>query len=265
MEKIYLFLVSLNPDVLNVAILTILFTLEQLFSNSASFSKRGPHLVNNVFLQLSYTVLNYGLAFFFVKCFDWITANNIGVFNMISVPGYVKMIVGILGIDLVNYWAHRLYHTMEIFWRLHRVHHSDTALDSSSAYRFHPFDAILDNVSAVFAAVLFGLDPSIIIIWLILYLPVLVLHHSKFVMPPWFDKTVGLIIVSPNLHKIHHHQVQEFTDSNYGLLFIFWDKLFKTFKRIPVHEIKFGLEEFDQPQRQQAWFLLKSPFINLKK
>jgi len=265
MNNIYDFLATVNPDIFIAIVLTALFTLEQLFFNAPSFSKRAPHLVTNILLQAGYTILNYGLALLVVKFFDWISVNKIGLFNIISIPNYIKIPLGILSLDFVNYWAHRLYHSLEVFWRLHRVHHSDTTLDTSSAYRFHPLDAVLDNCAGIVAALLFGFDPFVLIIWLILYIPVLVLHHSKFIMPNWFDKTFGLIIVSPNFHKIHHHQLQEFTDSNYGLLFIFWDKIFKTFKKIPVSEIKFGLKEFDDSKRQQIGFLLKSPFLNLKK
>lgn len=265
MQKIFNFLVNVNPDICIAIVLAALFTLEQLFSNVQAFSKRAPHLLTNVLLQAGYTLLNYGLAWIVVKCFDWISVNHIGLFNIVSIPFFLKVFIGIFCIDFVNYWAHRLYHNLEIFWRLHRVHHSDTALDTSSAYRFHPFDAFLDNAAAIVAMFIFGLDPSSLIIWFIFYIPVLVLHHTKFIMPNWFDKSFGLIIVSPNFHKIHHHQLQEFTDSNYGLLFIFWDKLFKTFKKIPVSEIKFGLKEFDNSNNQKLGFLLKSPFVNLKK
>lgn len=209
--------------------------------------------------------MNLGLATLVVKCFTWADTNKFGLFNMIHIPYYLKVILGVLCIDMVNYWAHRLYHTWGLFWRLHRVHHSDTIMDSSTTYRFHPLDAILDNLAGITAVLIFGLDGSIMILWLILYLPLLVLHHSNFIMPNWFDKIFGKVIVSPNFHKIHHHQHQAFTDSNYGLIFIFWDKLFKTYSRLPVKEIKYGLKEFDKSNRQTFWFLLKSPFFNVKK
>jgi sterol desaturase/sphingolipid hydroxylase (fatty acid hydroxylase superfamily) len=138
-------------------------------------------------------------------------------------------------------------------------------MDSSTTYRFHPLEALGDNLAAIVAAFMFGLDGTVLVFWLIVYMPLLVLHHTDVIMPKWFEKTFGRVIVSPNLHKIHHHQQQVFTDSNYGLLFIFWDKLFNTYKELPVEEIKYGLEEFDNPERQTFWYLLKSPFINLKK
>jgi len=265
MEKIFDYITNINPDIFMAVILACLFSLEQLLSSVASLFKRTPHLLNSILLQIGYVLLNYGLATLVVKSLNWTDANKFGLFNIIQVPYYLKVIFGVLCIDLVNYWAHRLNHTWELFWRLHRVHHSDTIMDSSTTYRFHPLDALLDNFASVVVALIFGLDGTILVFWLILYMPLLVLHHTNFIMPKWFDRTFRKIIVSPNFHKIHHHQQQEFTDSNYGLMFIFWDKLFKTFKKIPVDEITYGLSEFDKPDRQKFWFLLKSPFIDVKK
>lgn len=246
-------------------ILACLFSLEQLFSNVASLYKRSGHLLGNLVLQAGYILFNLGLATVVVDIINWVDVHQIGLLNLMHMPFWVKLILGVLCIDLTNYWSHRLAHTWELFWRLHRVHHSDTIMDSSTTYRFHPLDALLDNAASVTAVLIFGLDGSILIFWLILYMPLLVLHHTNFIMPKWFDKSFGQIIVSPNFHKIHHHQEQVYTDSNYGLLFIFWDKLFKTFQRIPVSTIQYGLSEFDKPERQTCWYLLKSPFINPKK
>ena len=265
MEKTYEYITTINPDIFLAAILTLLFSVEQIFFSAKSLLKRSEHLLGNIFLQLGYIIMNFGLVTLVIKALDWAAKEGIGLFNWISVPFYLQVIAGVLGIDLVNYWAHRLNHKWALLWRLHRVHHSDTIMESSTTYRFHPLDALLDNFSSFVAAFIFGIDGSILIFWLILYMPLLVLHHTNFIMPNWFDITFGKIIVSPNFHKIHHHQQQEYTDSNYGLIFIFWDKLFKTFKKIPVNDIRYGLLEFDNADRQRFWFLLKSPFIDVKK
>jgi sterol desaturase/sphingolipid hydroxylase (fatty acid hydroxylase superfamily) len=136
-------------------------------------------------------------------------------------------------------------------------------MDSATAFRFHPLDALLDTATAVGAGAIFGLDSSIILFFFFLYLPLLFAQHSNFIFPAWTDKLLGSIFAVPNFHKVHHHQQQEFTDSNYGNLFIFWDKLFGTFKFLPVKEIKFGLEEFDDQKKQTAWYLIKSPFLKI--
>ncbi len=265
MEIIYQYITTINPDIFLAVILTLLFSVEQIFFSTKSFLKRSPHLIGNIFLQIGYIIMNFGLATFVIKVLDWAANEHIGLFNWISVPFYLQVIAGVVCIDLINYWAHRLNHTWALLWRLHRVHHSDTTMDSSTTYRFHPLDAFLDNLAAIVAAFMFGLDGTVLVFWLIVYMPLLVLHHTDVIIPKWFDKIFGRVIVSPNLHKIHHHQQQVFTDSNYGLIFIFWDKLFNTYKELPVEEIKYGLEEFDNPERQTFWYLLKSPFINFKK
>lgn len=124
------------------------------------------HPLNSILLQASYFVINFFLATLVVMCFEWIDKNHIGLFNLINIPYYVEVVLGIFLVDFVNYWTHRLNHNVELFWRLHRVHHSDTLLDSATAYRFHPLDAILDNIAGVAAAILFGLNPTILILGL---------------------------------------------------------------------------------------------------
>lgn len=265
MGKWYQFLTQLNPDLFMALVLALLFSAEQLFSRVQPIQKRAPHLFHNVLLQAGYFLVNFLLAYFLVFCLNWTATHKFGLFYHLLVPYWLQVITGVIFIDFINYWEHRLNHNWSLFWRLHRVHHSDTIMDSSTTYRFHPLDAVLDNIAALAAVFLLGIDGAILLLWLILYIPLLVLHHAAYIMPGWFDKTFGQVFVSPNIHKIHHHQEQRFTDSNYGLMFIIWDKLFGTYQRIPVQEIKFGLKEFDEPARQKFWFLLKSPFLNLKK
>ncbi|GAC1603791.1 MAG: hypothetical protein NVS3B25_32660 [Hymenobacter sp.] len=148
---------------------------------------------------------------------------------------------------------------------MHRVHHSDTRPDSTTAFRFHPLDAVLDSAMALAAAAVFGLDLDNVLCFFLLYLPLTFSRHSTLVFPAWTDTLLGKVVVLPNLHKVHHHQKQEFTDSNYGFIFIFWDRLFGTFKQLPVDQIDYGLAEFDAPHKQRLGYLLKSPFVQVKR
>jgi sterol desaturase/sphingolipid hydroxylase (fatty acid hydroxylase superfamily) len=241
----------------------IFFSIEQLFSTGFKFNKRIQHLLHCLLLQFGYVVVSFFLAFVMVACFQWFEENRVGLLYHIAVPFSLKIVIGLLCFDFTFYWAHRSYHVLPLFWRLHRVHHSDIHMDSATAFRFHPLDALLDTATAVGAGAIFGLDSSIILFFFFLYLPLLFAQHSNFIFPAWTDKLLGSIFAVPNFHKVHHHQQQEFTDSNYGNLFIFWDKLFGTFKFLPVKEIKFGLEEFDDQKKQTAWYLIKSPFLKI--
>ena len=264
MEALFQKLISINTDILALTLLTIFFTLEQIINRASLSLKRIPHLLHGIPLQAGYMLINFSLAFMVVYCVQWIGENQIRLFNQIQIPFAFKVIIGVFCIDFVSYWFHRGYHTFSVLWRFHRVHHSDTNMDSATFFRFHPFDWFLDNSSVLVATFIFGLDLNIVVFNFILYLPLFLAHHSLFVFPEWFDRTIGKIIVSPNFHKVHHHQNQVYTDSNYGNIFIFWDKLFGTYKTLPVSEIKYGLKEFDTEERQNFWFLLKSPFINVK-
>jgi sterol desaturase/sphingolipid hydroxylase (fatty acid hydroxylase superfamily) len=257
-------IVSVNTDLIWITLLTICFTAEQVIQQDL-LKKKLKHFLHGIPLQAGYMLMNLGLAYLVVNSVEWINKQEIGLFNLIKIPYILKIVLGVIGIDLVAYWFHRSYHTIPLLWRLHRVHHSDTHMDSATYLRFHPFDWLLDNSALLTAAFLFGLDMNIIAFDFILYLPLFMAHHSSFIFPEWFDKTFGKLIVSPNFHKVHHHQEQTFTDSNYGNIFIIWDKLFGTYKYLPLTSIKYGLEEFDTEERQSFWFLLKSPFMNIKK
>jgi sterol desaturase/sphingolipid hydroxylase (fatty acid hydroxylase superfamily) len=265
MEAYFLKIVNFDQNILVLILLTFFFSLEQLFSSNINFKKGFLHLLNSIILQIGYTIVNFGFAFVMVACFNWISEYHIGLFNQIHIAYPIKVLVGIFCIDFTYYWTHRLYHISPLFWRLHRVHHSDTGMASDTSFRFHPFDALLDGSSSILAAAIFGLDINIIIFFFVLYLPILFAQHSNFIFPNWTDKILGKIIMSPNFHKVHHHQKQEYTDANYGNIFVLWDKVFRTYKELPLSEIKYGLEEFDEPKKQSAWYLIKSPFINIER
>ena len=264
MDSILTLIKSIDTDYLFVILLAVLFTIEQILEKGDTIKQNSVHLFHSVLLQAGYIALNIALAFIFVLVFDWVSANNIGMFNQFEIPYILKIAIGILALDFVGYWTHRFNHKWHLFWRLHRVHHSDTKMDSSTSFRAHPLDVILDNASVLLGGILFGLDINIIVLRWILYMPLFVVHHTSYTFPKWVDDFFGTIFVTPNLHKIHHHQDQEFTDSNYGNVFIFWDKLFGTYKELPVEAIKYGLVEFEDPKKQTAWYLFISPFINIK-
>lgn len=265
MDNIITFLTGLNTDFLFVSLLAVFFTIEQLLEKGAKLKQNSIHLFNSVLLQAGYILLNIAAAFVFVLVFDWVVSKNIGLLNLFNIPYTLKILIGILALDFVGYWTHRLNHFWPLVWRLHRVHHSDTKMDSSTSFRAHPFDMFLDNASVIAGGILFGLDINIIILRWIIYMPLFVAHHTSYTFPSWVDTFFGKVFVTPNLHKIHHHQNQEYTDSNYGNIFIVWDKLFGTYKELPVNEIKYGLMEFEGSRKQSFWYLLKSPFINIKR
>jgi sterol desaturase/sphingolipid hydroxylase (fatty acid hydroxylase superfamily) len=145
------------------------------------------------------------------------------------------------------------------------VHHSDTTMDSTTTFRFHPLELILIyQTGNIITAGIFGTDIiSMTLYYFIIYI-FFFFEHSNLNYPRWLNNSFGLFFVMPDHHRVHHHQKQFYTDSNFADIFILWDRIFGTFKLIPVEEIKYGLEEFDQEEKQTFLYLMKSPFIDIK-
>ena len=137
-------------------------------------------------------------------------------------------------------------------------------MDASTALRGFPTDIIYFTVGELAMVLIFGLDIMSLNLFLFLFLPVSFFHHSNLNYPAWIDTVFGWLFVTPNYHKVHHEQDQFYTDSNYGTLFIIWDKLFGTFKTKPVAEINYGLKEFEGNKKQSFLYLIRSPFLNIK-
>lgn len=146
------------------------------------------------------------------------------------------------------------------------MHHSDTSMDSTTTFRFHPLELILVyQTGIILTAGIFGTDvTSMAFYYFILYI-FFFLEHSNLNYPKWLNGTFGLIFVMPDHHRIHHHQEQFYTDSNFADILIIWDRIFGTYKLIPVEEINYGLKEFEQEEKQTFLYLMKSPFINVRR
>lgn len=166
---------------------------------------------------------------------------------------------------MTSYWFHRMAHKVPLLWRLHRVHHSDTSMDSSTFFRGHPLEILVFGNASILAVAFFGMDMLSFGLYIFAFTIFAFLEHTNLTFPRWLDKTAGLIFVTPNFHKVHHEQDQYYTDSNFSDIFILWDKIFGTFKYKPVQEMKYGLAEFDDKKKQSFFYLLISPFINIER
>jgi len=264
MDKIQA-LVNFDVNYIIIGLLVTLYTMEQLLNRPFRFDKRPQHLVNNILFQIAFMVANYFFATFQVFCIQWLNDNHIGLLQMVQLPFWVKLIVGVALFDMTSYWFHRMAHKVPLLWRLHRVHHSDTTMDSSTFFRSHPIEILVFGSGNIIAAALFGMDMLTFGLYVIIFTVVAFFEHANLTFPTWLDKTVGKIFVTPNFHKMHHEQDQHYTDSNFSDIFIIWDRLFGTFTYKPVKEVKYGLAEFEDKKKQSFFYLMISPFINIKR
>ncbi|HYW05037.1 MAG TPA: sterol desaturase family protein [Gammaproteobacteria bacterium] len=171
-----------------------------------------------------------------------------GLLHMVSLPMWAKIAVGVLVLDLVMYGLHNLFHRVHFFWRFHRVHHSDVALDASTAFRFHPGQGLIMLGAMALAVMAFGLPMLSVFVFAILHELVLLTTHTNLGPPLWLDRIVRVVFVSPRMHWIHHSAVApRELDHNFGICFSWWDRLFGTYRARSTagDDFPFGIE--DQP------------------
>ncbi|MGR3810279.1 sterol desaturase family protein [Jiulongibacter sp. NS-SX5] len=260
------FILGIDPNYIIIGLLAIFFTLEQVLDNPFQFKKRGKHFLHNLLLQISFFLMNLFFLSVLISAIEWLNVQEIGLLYLVELPDWLRLLLGVLLFDFSTYWLHRASHKVPFLWRLHRVHHSDSSMDSTTTFRFHPVElAVVYQAGNIAAAAVFGLDVTTLALYYFIVYIFFFLEHSNLNYPNWLNKTLGLIFVMPDHHRVHHHQEQFYTDSNFADIFILWDRLFGTFKLIPVNQMKYGLVEFEKDEQQTFWYLMKSPFIDIER
>ena len=171
---------------------------------------------------------------------------GIGLFNSVVLPFGLTVIFSVMLLDLVIYLQHRLFHVVPALWSLHRVHHADPELDVSSALRFHPIEALLSMILKAGMALAIGMPPLAVLIFEIMLNATAMFNHSNGALPPWLEKAVIRILVTPNMHRIHHSTDRAQANTNFGFSVPWWDRLFRTYRHAADHsgvETRIGLPD----------------------
>lgn len=177
----------------------------------------------------------------------------------------LKTIIAFLALDYTNYLWHVLNHKIPLLWRFHVVHHSDPDLDITTAFRFH-FGELIGSVFFRGAAVLLtGATAMQVLIYEILFEGATQFHHSNWKLPFQLEKNLNKIIVTPRMHGIHHSMIRQETDSNYSVIFSWWDRMHKTVRlNVPQDMIVIGVPSYSDPDELTAGYLLKLPFTKIR-
>jgi sterol desaturase/sphingolipid hydroxylase (fatty acid hydroxylase superfamily) len=184
-----------------------------------------------------------------------------GVLNRFSVAPVTALAVTLLVLDFSFYVAHVAMHKVPAFWSCHVVHHCDPVVDVTTTIRQHPGEGVIRYAFMALFAVLLGAGPAAFAIYRAWSAINGLLEHANVRIPAWLDRTLSLVTTWPSLHKVHHSRVPAETDTNYGNIFSFWDRIFSTFT--PAHrgaDIAYGIEGFDDESTQSAKGLLLVPF-----
>ncbi|MGB5856013.1 MAG: sterol desaturase family protein [Oceanisphaera sp.] len=190
--------------------------------------------------------------------------HGIGLFNHIALPSVIIIMLSLLLLDILIYWQHRLFHKIPMLWRLHKVHHADAHVDTSTGLRFHPVEIMLSILIKLAAVSMLGVPAIAVLIFEITLNGLALFNHANIRLPNAIEKPLRLILMTQILHRIHHSQTASETNSNYGFSVIWWDKIFGSYKAKAIKtdsELDIGLMEYPQAQQNASlWHLLTMPF-----
>lgn len=195
---------------------------------------------------------------------QWAQENHWGLLNVLGGPWWLAVVATVLVRSLAGYALHLALHKVGLFWRMHRVHHSDVYLDVTTATRSHPLELVATILVMVPLAVLFGLDPLALAAYEIVEGANGLAAHANLRLPERIDRPLRWIFVTPNMHSLHHSSWQPETDSNYGQVFSFWDRLFGTYSAAPregYDAMRIGLDEIRDERASDFWWQIKSPAL----
>lgn len=218
--------------------------------------------INGVFL-VSVMLINVGFGVLSLGIFEWSNNNSFGLLFLIDLPAWAELLIAFLFLDLIaQYFVHYLLHKIKYMWKMHMVHHSDTNVDATTGTRHHPGDYILRESFALLAIVLTGAPLSFYLFYRIATIFFTYMTHANISLPLWLDKLISYIFISPNMHKFHHHFERPWTDSNFGNIFSFWDRLFGTYFYGDPTKVKYGLDVLDNSKDLDLAYQLKLPLNN---
>jgi sterol desaturase/sphingolipid hydroxylase (fatty acid hydroxylase superfamily)/rhodanese-related sulfurtransferase len=248
---------------LSFAFLVLFLVWESFWPMYAWFKgrrfERIQHGFRNVVIGLLNTIV---VAVLFVQAWlwaaNWAQDHRFGLLNLLTLPTWARGLIAILILDGWMYVWHRLNHGIPFLWRFHRVHHAERYLDVTSATRFHLGEIALSALTRVPLIFLFGIRFSELVIYESLLFAVVQFHHANIRLPAMIEAVVSQIVVTPNIHRVHHSKYQPETDSNFSSLFSFWDRAFRTRKDTDLEKIQLGLDEFG-PEHDNLAGIMEAP------
>lgn len=223
-------------------------TLNPLRAQRVSRWVRWPNNLGLVFLNSLVVRLLFPAAAVGVAVYG--QEHNIGLLHQIPIPLAVSVLFSIVILDLVIYGQHVLVHRVPLLWRFHKVHHADREFDVTTGSRFHPVEIVLSMLIKFFFILLLGIPVVAVVCFEIILNGMAMFNHSNIQLPDSLDKLLRKIIVTPDMHRVHHSQQPEETNSNYGFNLSIWDRIFKTYIRQPDlghKEMEIGLAEISKP------------------
>ena len=246
--------------IVGLTVLVVLFALEGALPFYRGSSNRFTHALRNFTLALVAGALGALMAPLLLLSTQFAAERGIGLCNWIDIHPAACAVVTFVLFDLWMYAWHRANHEIPFLWRFHRVHHTDPAMDSTTALRFHPGEILFSTLLNCLVLAALGMSIAMLALYKTVMIAVVMFHHSNVRVPDALDRALRRAIVPPSMHRVHHSHLRAETDSNYGTVFSFWDRLFGSYRtRERYDDIRFGIAAYDEPDWQRPLRLLTLP------
>jgi len=271
MQELEKYIIENEPTIRLIFFFGIFFMmsiLEYIIPKRELLLSKLKRWANNIFLVFLNSLL---LRIFFptaaIGVAIYTNNNSIGLFNFFELPFIPRVILSILLLDLIIYTQHRFFHTIDFFWKFHKVHHSDMDYDVTTGFRFHPLEILLSMIIKIFFIFILGVPIIAVLIFEVILSTLAVFNHSNINLPKKLDKILRYFIVTPDMHRIHHSVYSDELNSNYGFNLTLWDRLFKTYKESPKDSyttMTIGLKNAqDENKTVSILSILKLPFLKI--
>lgn len=255
---------SLHRSIILLGGLTLGFSIETIIPLFRFKFNRWKHAGINIFFTATTVIINFIFAFVILKLSGYLVEHKYGILYLTELPSWLFMIIGLLGLDLIGAWlAHFMEHKVRWMWKFHLVHHTDPGVDATTANRHHPGESLIRVFFTIVGIAIMGAPMWLIMLYQSLSVVLSQFNHMNIRLPKWLDTAISIIIVSPDMHKIHHHYKLPYTNTNYGNIFSFWDRLALTFAKVKnvKTDLVYGLDTFpEKKEHSNLGYLLAMPF-----
>tara|TARA_B100000029_G_scaffold515336_1_gene621818 strand:+ start:6802 stop:7650 length:849 start_codon:yes stop_codon:yes gene_type:complete len=255
------------PSSIRTVILISGFTLLLLLENVEPLFelkyKKLKHAILNLFFTFTTLIINLSIASLILGSSIYVSSNKLGIIYLFNLPIWANVCICLIVLDLIGaYFVHWLEHQVKWMWKFHLIHHTDTKVDVTTALRHHPGESILRAIFTILAIFISGAPFGIVMLYQTISALFAQLTHANINLPNYVERIMSYFIVTPNFHKIHHHNIQPLTDKNYGNIFSIWDHLFNTSTYIKNMDlITYGIDtHMKEHEHNNLLNLLAIPF-----
>jgi sterol desaturase/sphingolipid hydroxylase (fatty acid hydroxylase superfamily) len=247
-----------------IGVFLVLLLLETISPLRRPKRGKAPRFLVNLFI----TALSFGVGLAVVRpaalvgVSAWAESHHFGFLPWSGLPFWVQAALGFLWMDFTFYWWHRLNHVRPLLWRFHNVHHIDPDMDVSTSFRFHFVETLYSTAFRVLQVGVMGIVPFTYLFYEIIFNLCTMFHHSNLRLPLALERLLNKILVTPRMHGLHHSAVGTETNSNYSVVFRWWDFIHRTLRlNVPQKEVVIGVPGYLLPRDNGPLHLVAMPFV----